>query len=87
MRPTRWRCPIRGRLSGRLPPAGARVEFRNLRFGYDPARPVLRDISFVAEPGQTVALVGHTGSGKSSIINLVSKFYLPDDGRAADRRP
>jgi ATP-binding cassette subfamily B protein len=59
---------------------GARVEFRNLGFGYDPARPVLRDISFVAEPGQTVALVGHTGSGKSSIINLVSKFYLPTTG-------
>ena len=59
---------------------GARVEFRGLGFGYDPARPVLRDISFVAEPGQTVALVGHTGSGKSSIINLVSKFYLPTTG-------
>ena len=59
---------------------GARVEFRNLGFGYDPARPVLRDITFVAEPGQTVALVGHTGSGKSSIINLVSKFYLPTTG-------
>lgn len=59
---------------------GARVEFRALSFGYDPARPVLRDIDFVAEPGQTIALVGHTGSGKSSIINLVSKFYLPTTG-------
>ena len=59
---------------------GARVEFRNLGFGYDPARLVLRAISFSAEPGQTVALVGHTGSGKSSIINLVSKFYLPTTG-------
>ena len=57
-----------------------RVEFRGLSFGYDPARPVLHDINFVAEPGQTVALVGHTGSGKSSIINLVSKFYLPTSG-------
>ncbi len=53
------------------------VEFRRLTFGYDPARPVLHDISFHAEPGQVVALVGHTGSGKTSIINLVSKFYLP----------
>ena len=58
----------------------ARVEFRQVTFGYDPARPILHDVSFAAEPGQTVALVGHTGSGKSSIINLVSKFYLPTTG-------
>ncbi|MEI8313497.1 MAG: ABC transporter ATP-binding protein, partial [Verrucomicrobiota bacterium] len=58
-----------------------RVEFCDLTFGYDPARPVLHGISFVAEPGQTVALVGHTGSGKTSIINLVSKLYLPTSGR------
>ncbi len=60
--------------------AGMRVEFRAVNFGYDPARLVLHDINFVAEPGQTVALVGHTGSGKSSIVNLVSKFYLPTGG-------
>jgi ATP-binding cassette subfamily B protein len=60
--------------------AGARVEFRNVSFGYDPSRLVLHDINFVAEPGKMVALVGHTGSGKSSIINLVSKFYLPTAG-------
>ncbi len=60
---------------------GARVEFRGVSFGYDPARLVLHDINFAAEPGQTVALVGHTGSGKSSIINLVSKFYLPTSGQ------
>ncbi len=59
---------------------GMRVEFRAVTFGYDPAKPVLHDVSFTAEPGQTVALVGHTGSGKSSIINLVSKFYLPTRG-------
>lgn len=57
-----------------------RVEFRNVTFGYDPSRPVLRDISFVIEPGQTAALVGHTGSGKTSIVNLVTKFYLPGSG-------
>ena len=59
---------------------GARVEFRSVTFGYDPAKPVLHEVTFTAEPGQTVALVGHTGSGKSSIINLVSKFYLPTRG-------
>ncbi len=59
---------------------GARIEFRGVSFGYDPARLVLHDIDFTAEPGQTIALVGHTGSGKSSIINLVSKFYLPTSG-------
>jgi ATP-binding cassette subfamily B protein len=57
-----------------------RVEFRNVDFGYDPKRPILRNISFCAEPGQTVALVGHTGSGKTSIINLLAKFYLPQRG-------
>ena len=59
---------------------GARVEFRGISFGYDPKRLVLHDVNFVAEPGQTIALVGHTGSGKSSIINLVAKFYLPTAG-------
>lgn len=60
--------------------AGARVQFRQVQFGYDPKRLVLHDIDLVAEPGQTVALVGHTGSGKSSIVNLVAKFYLPTAG-------
>ncbi|MBS0204519.1 MAG: ABC transporter ATP-binding protein [Planctomycetes bacterium] len=63
-----------GRLSGR-------VEFENVGFEYEPGRPVLHDISFVAQPGQTIALVGHTGSGKSSLINLLAKFYLPTSGR------
>ncbi|MCX7406818.1 MAG: ABC transporter ATP-binding protein [Planctomycetales bacterium] len=58
-----------------------RVEFEHVTFGYDPTRPVLHDISFVVQPGQTIALVGHTGSGKTSIINLLAKFYLPDSGR------
>jgi ATP-binding cassette subfamily B protein len=63
-----------------VPGTGLRVEFRHITFGYDPARPVLHDVNFTVAPGQTVALVGHTGSGKSSIINLVSKFYLPTGG-------
>lgn len=52
-----------------------RIEFRHVTFGYDPQKPVLKDISFTVEPGQLVALVGHTGSGKSSIINLLMRFY------------
>ena len=60
--------------------AGVRVEFKDVTFAYTPDKPVLHGIDFTAEPGQTVALVGHTGSGKSSIINLVGKFYLPTGG-------
>ncbi|WP_026692375.1 ABC transporter ATP-binding protein [Peribacillus kribbensis] len=51
------------------------VEFRNVSFSYDGRRDVLKNISFTARPGETVALVGHTGSGKSSIINLMMRFY------------
>ncbi|MDA0578243.1 MAG: ABC transporter ATP-binding protein [Verrucomicrobia bacterium] len=57
-----------------------RVEFLNVSFGYDPAHPVLKDVSFRVEPGQTVALVGHTGSGKTTITNLIAKFYTPTKG-------
>jgi ATP-binding cassette subfamily B protein len=59
---------------------GARVEFNDVSFGYKSGNPVLRNVSFTAEPGQMIALVGHTGSGKTSIINLVAKFYLPTGG-------
>lgn len=58
-----------------------KVEFRHVTFGYDPQKPVLNDISFTVEPGQTVALVGHTGSGKSSIINLLMRFYEFQQGQ------
>jgi ATP-binding cassette subfamily B protein len=57
-----------------------RVEFRDVGFEYRSGRPVLTDISFVAEPGQTVALVGPTGSGKTTIVGLLQKFYLPTNG-------
>ncbi|MTV81303.1 ABC transporter ATP-binding protein [Secundilactobacillus folii] len=52
-----------------------RIEFKHVSFSYDGHTPILNDISFVAEPGQTVALVGETGSGKSSIINVLMRFY------------
>ena len=53
----------------------------HVTFGYDPARPVLNDISFKVKPKQVVALVGPTGSGKTSIISLVRRFYEVDEGR------
>lgn len=58
-----------------------RVEFEHVTFEYEAGRPVLHDVNFTARPGQTIALVGHTGSGKTSIINLLAKFYLPTSGR------
>src|SRR5262245_20759267 len=64
-----------------LPHIHGRVELRNITFGYERERVVLHDVCFVAEPGQTVALVGRTGSGKSSIINLIARFYLPQRGQ------
>ncbi|MGG0662848.1 ABC transporter transmembrane domain-containing protein [Viridibacillus arvi] len=51
------------------------IEFSNVTFSYDGKTDVLKDISFTVKPGETVALVGHTGSGKSSIINLLMRFY------------
>jgi ATP-binding cassette, subfamily B, bacterial len=64
-----------------IEPIRGQVEFRGLSFGYDPKPLVLRDINFTVSPGQTIALVGHTGSGKTSIINLIAKFYLPTAGQ------
>ncbi len=64
-----------------LPAIHGRVEFQAVNFEYQPGRPVLTDISFTAEPGQSVALVGHTGSGKTTLVGLLQKFYLPAGGR------
>jgi ATP-binding cassette subfamily B protein len=64
-----------------LPAMAGRVEFQAVNFEYQPGRPVLRDISFAVEPGQSVALVGHTGSGKTTLVGLLQKFYLPTGGR------
>ena len=64
-----------------LPRIVGRVTFENVTFGYNPERPVLHDVSFEAQPGQMFALVGHTGSGKSSIISLIARFYQPQKGR------
>ncbi|MUO33635.1 ABC transporter ATP-binding protein [Enterococcus gallinarum] len=58
-----------------------KIEFRNVSFSYDGENHVLKNISFTAYPGETVALVGHTGSGKSSIINVLMRFYEFGEGQ------
>ncbi|MGD8190859.1 ABC transporter ATP-binding protein [Brevibacillus ginsengisoli] len=64
-----------------FPRPQGRVVFDNVSFGYNDQETVLRNVSFTAEPGQTVALVGHTGSGKSSIMNLLLGFYEIKEGK------
>lgn len=67
---------------------GARIQFDDVTFGYDPDKPILKNITFAAEPGQTVALVGHTGSGKTSIVSLIARLYAHQHGRITiDDRP
>jgi ATP-binding cassette subfamily B protein len=61
-------------------PVQGRVEFKNVDFSYVPGVPVLRDVSLEANPGQKIALVGPTGAGKTTIVNLLTRFYDVDQG-------
>ena len=64
-----------------LPALTGAVRFEHVRFGYNPERPVVDGLDLDVKAGQTVALVGHTGAGKSTIIKLLSRFYDPQSGR------
>jgi len=62
-------------------PIRGRVVFDHVSFAYDPTKPLITDLSLVAEPGQTVAIVGPTGAGKTTLVNLIMRFYELDEGR------
>jgi ATP-binding cassette, subfamily B, multidrug efflux pump len=62
------------------PPVRGRIEFRDVTFSYDPERPLIEALSLVAEPGQTIAIVGPTGAGKTTLVNLIMRFYELNSG-------
>jgi ATP-binding cassette, subfamily B, multidrug efflux pump len=64
-----------------LNPTCGRVAFEHIWFSYDPQQPLITDLSLVAEPGSTVAIVGPTGAGKTTLVNLIMRFYELDRGR------
>lgn len=64
-----------------MPPIRGQVTFEHVDFSYEAGKPVLKDLSFTVSPGESVALVGPTGAGKSTIVNLISRFYNVDGGR------
>lgn len=63
-----------------LPPIRGHVQFDHVNFSYEPGTPVLKNVDFTITPGMTVAIVGPTGAGKTTIVNLLSRFYNPDEG-------
>ncbi len=64
-----------------LPPGPGAVTFERVTFGYDPDKPILRDVSFSVSGGSIVAIVGPTGAGKTTLVNLLARFYDPQKGR------
>ncbi len=67
--------------AGEMPKIKGEVTFENVTFGYEEGKPVLQNLSFTVKPGESIALVGPTGAGKSTIVNLISRFYNVDSGR------
>lgn len=64
-----------------MPPIKGKVEFKNVKFSYEEGKEILHDVSFTVNPGESIALVGPTGAGKSTIVNLISRFYNLDSGQ------
>ena len=64
-----------------LPPIRGHVTFDNVNFSYEPGNPILKKVNFTITPGMSVAIVGPTGAGKTTIVNLLSRFYNADDGK------
>jgi ABC-type multidrug transport system, ATPase and permease components len=64
-----------------LPPVVGNVRFERVSFGYEPGQQILKDVSFEAQPGESIAIVGPTGAGKTTIVNLISRFYNIEQGR------
>jgi ATP-binding cassette subfamily B protein len=64
-----------------LPPVTGKVQYDHLSFAYEPSKPVLNNLNLTVEPGEMIALVGSSGAGKSTIINLLLRFYNPTEGR------
>ncbi len=64
-----------------LPPIRGHVSFDHVNFSYEPGNPILKDVNFTITPGTSVAIVGPTGAGKTTIVNLLTRFYNPDNGK------
>ncbi|MEH1971599.1 ABC transporter ATP-binding protein [Nostoc sp.] len=64
-----------------LPPVNGKVEYRHISFAYKPGEPVLKDISLLVSPGEAIALVGASGAGKTTFVNLLPRFYDPETGQ------
>ena len=64
-----------------LPAIKGEVEFKNVSFGYEPGQRILKNVSFKAKPGESIAIVGPTGAGKTTIVNLISRFYNIEEGQ------
>lgn len=73
--------PLKEEASLTLPPIQGKVEFQHVDFRYVPSQPLIEDFNFTAHPGQTVAIVGKTGAGKSTLVNLLMRFYEVNRGK------
>ena len=75
-----WESDIDLNSSGYAQEIKGNIKFENVTFGYSPTKPVLKNVTFFVEPGQTIALVGMTGSGKTTITKLLTRLYEPQEG-------